>query len=97
MIMDKANNSLNHVGQRIRAVRESSGLNLHQLARLSGISAPALSQIETGKRDLRVSSLYRIASALRVDAGDLLRPQPSSSSDDAEGDRGEGYDLEDYQ
>ena len=95
--MEKANNSLNHVGERIRAARELSGLNLHQLARLSGISAPALSQIETGKRDLRVSSLYRIASALRVDAGELLRSQHPSFSDYAEGDRGEGYDLEDYQ
>ena len=95
--MEKANTILNHVGERIRAARELSGLNLHQLALLSGISAPALSQIETGKRDLRVSSLYRIASALRVDASDLLRSLPPSLSDYAEDSRGEGYDLEDYQ
>ena len=90
---NEANNSLSRVGQRIRAARGSSGLNLHQLARLSGISAPALSQIETGKRDLRVSSLYRIASALRVDAGELLRSRPPGLPARAEGGRGEGYDL----
>lgn len=95
--MDKANNSLNRVGEQIRAARELSGLTLHQLARLSGISAPALSQIETGKRDLRISSLYRVASALRVDAGDLLRSQSPSFSNTADGGRGEGYDLDDYQ
>ena len=46
------------LGDRIRAQREICGLRLHELARLTGISASALSLIETGKRDLRVSSLY---------------------------------------
>ena len=83
------------VGQRIRSLRDARGLNLHELARLCGISAPALSLIETGKRDLRVTSLLRIADALRTPAGVLLdgdnhaRAQPPS-------DQSEGYNLEDY-
>lgn len=84
------------VGAKIRHARERQGLNLLELARLTGISASALSLIETGKRDLRISSLNRIAKALRVAPGDLINinenDQPSSRH--AIGD--EGYDLGDY-
>ena len=83
------------IGERIRARRNARGLSLHQLARLCGISAPALSLIETGKRDLRVSSVYRIAAALRLPAGELLDAHPSDSPA-RKPDPGEGYDLGDY-
>lgn len=76
-------------------LRETRGLNLHELARLCGISASALSLIETGKRDLRLTSLVRIAEALRTPAGrildgddDVSRKTPETSE--------EGYDLGDY-
>lgn len=86
---------LAEIGSRIRRVRQDCRLNLTELARLSGISAPALSLIETGKRDLRVTSLCRIAAALRCNAGDLLEDRPTDirASDPREG---EGYDLGDY-
>jgi len=98
--MTGVKNDLDHsplaeVGRRIRKIREMSGLNLHELARLSGISAPALSRIETGKRDLRVTSLCRIAAALRIDARDLLGDRPTDVPD-AGNLGGKGYDLEDY-
>jgi len=83
------------VGGRIRKIREDRDLNLHELARLSGISASALSLIETGKRDLRVSSLYRIADALRVLSGALLEDQPSELTAN-EVSEAKGYDLGDY-
>lgn len=83
---------LAEVGSRIRKAREASGLNLHELALLSGVSGPALSLIENGKRDLRLTSLFRIATALRVGAGDLFEGR----SADAPIASGEGYDLEDY-
>lgn len=83
------------VGHRIRSAREAGGLNLHELALLSGISPPALSLIENGKRDLRVTSLFRVAAALRVDAGALLEDRSTDIA--PAGDLGgEGYDLEDY-
>lgn len=65
---------LTKVGRNIRKARLASGLNLHQLAFLSGISAPALSRIETSKRDLRITSLFRIAAALRVNSRSLVEP-----------------------
>lgn len=83
------------IGSRIRKVRKERGLNLHKLALLSGISTPALSLVETGKRDLRITTLCQIASALRVVAGDLLDDrteeiQAGTTSKD------KGYDLGDY-
>lgn len=96
---DELSAALAEVGSRIRKARETSGLNLHELARLSGISAPALSLIETGKRDLRITTLYRIASALRLRAGDLVEDRPGAdrgADQAATVASGQGYDLEDY-
>ena len=54
------------VGSAIRRTRQDSGLNLQELARLSGISISALSLIETGKRDPRLSTLDKIAKSLNT-------------------------------
>lgn len=95
MSNDVYNSRLKEVGSRIRGLRDKRGLNLHELARLCGISASALSLIETGKRDLRITSLVRIAEALRTPAGglldgdeDVVEKTPEHSED--------GYDLGDY-
>lgn len=94
-MQDEKHIRLAEVGGRIRRAREASGLTLHDLALLSGVSAPALSRIETGHRDLRVSSLFRIAVALRVSPGNLLDEQTSGVvSEESQG--GEGYDLQEY-
>lgn len=96
MTKDNEHNWLVHVGNRIRKIREARGLNLHELARLCGISASALSLIETGQRDLRISSLHRIAVALRVVTGDLLDGS-SEAGDKRQSDTDEaGYDLGNY-
>jgi transcriptional regulator with XRE-family HTH domain len=92
---DQEQAQLAQAGARIRKLRESRGLNLHELARLCGISAPALSLIETGKRDLRLTSLYRIAAALRINAGSLLDGQDDQRPPRSPGAR-HGYDLGDY-
>lgn len=86
---------LTEVGQRIRARRVTEGLNLDQLARLTGISGPALSLIETGKRDARLTTLARIAAALRVPLETLLADR-TGQREDARPAVGEGYDLKDY-
>ena len=93
MANDQENRRLAGVGSRIRKAREDRGLTLHELARLSGISAPALSLIETGKRDLRVTSLCRIADALRIAVGDLVEDRQAEA---ARVSRQKGYDLEAY-
>jgi transcriptional regulator with XRE-family HTH domain len=88
------------VGSRIRGARLAAGLNLQQLARLTGVSIGALSQIETGKRDVRLTTLARIAAALRQTPAALL----GSPAEAWAGEReqaplpgSEGYDLGEYE
>jgi HTH-type transcriptional regulator, competence development regulator len=81
------------VGGRLRQARLAQGMNLHQLARLTGISAPALSLIETGKRDPRLSTLDRLATALRLPLADLVAERALANPPAT----GEGYDLGDYE
>jgi len=83
------------VGSRIRVIRMGCGLTLNELARLTGISAPALSSIETGKRDPRLTTLAKIASALRVSVAGLV-PTRGENADSGQGVSGQGYDLGDY-
>lgn len=87
---------LAETGRRIRAVRNAQGLNLDQLARLTGISAPALSLIETAKRDARLTTLAKIAAALRVPLSCLLEATASDHSATTD-ERSQGYDLGEYQ
>nr|WP_155041701.1 helix-turn-helix transcriptional regulator [Paracoccus litorisediminis] len=84
------------MGQRIREVRNSQGLTLDQLARLTGISAPALSLIETAKRDPRLTTLARIADALRLPVSRLIEADAAARTT-LSGDASQGYDLGDYQ
>ena len=75
MHSESENKLLIEVGQRIRRARTGQGLSLHQIARLTGISASALSMIETAKRDARLTTLDRISKALRVPLPVLLGEQ----------------------
>ncbi|MCY4032157.1 MAG: helix-turn-helix transcriptional regulator [Hyphomicrobiales bacterium] len=95
MNKDQRKKRLVEIGSRIRKARKENGLNLHELALLSGISAPALSLIETGRRDLRITTLCQIATALRVAVGDLLEDRTKELSTAGAG-KDEGYDLGDY-
>src|SRR2546423_9418311 len=52
------------LGDRIRDVRMSRGLSLRALAAEVGVSASMISQIENGKSQPSVSTLYAITSAL---------------------------------
>lgn len=96
MSAEKHQKLLADLGRRIRTVRNAQGLNLEQLARLTGISAPALSLIETAKRDARLTTLAKIATALRVPLSTLLDDRPPGLDAQAN-DAPEGYDLGDYQ
>jgi transcriptional regulator with XRE-family HTH domain/quercetin dioxygenase-like cupin family protein len=68
------------VGLRIREERLRRGISLRALARDVGVSASMISQIETGKSQPSVSTLYAITSALRMSIEDVFstgeRPAP---------------------
>lgn len=67
------------VGPRLRELREERGLSMRALARMSGISANALSMIERGRTSPSVSTLYKITGALEVPITTLFRGQPEGS------------------
>jgi transcriptional regulator with XRE-family HTH domain len=61
------------VGARVRALRESMGLSLRDLAQRSGVSAPMLSQVERGEASPTLAVATRIASGLELTLSQLLR------------------------
>ncbi|NQV05987.1 helix-turn-helix transcriptional regulator [bacterium] len=52
---------------RLRATREAIGLTQEAVSRSSGIAAPNLSKIESGRSDIRISTLMRILDAMNLD------------------------------
>lgn len=62
------------VGPRLRTARSSAGLSVRALAREAGVSPSLVSQIERGKVNPSITSLYTIASALGVSLDALLAP-----------------------
>ncbi len=61
------------VGARVRALRESMGLSLRDLAERSGVSAPMLSQVERGETSPTLAVAGRIAAGLELTLSQLLR------------------------
>ncbi|MER6013854.1 helix-turn-helix domain-containing protein [Streptomyces bluensis] len=72
------------LGARIRQARVERGMSLRALAREIGVSASLVSQIETGKSQPSVSTLYAITTALSLsvealfDARDTAAAAPSA-------------------
>jgi transcriptional regulator with XRE-family HTH domain len=62
------------IGARVRELRRRSGMSLRALASALGISASALSQIETGRTHPSVSRVHRIATELKVPLSSLFAP-----------------------
>jgi transcriptional regulator with XRE-family HTH domain len=61
------------IGARVKALRESSGLSLRELAERSGVSAPMLSQVERGETSPTLTVAARVAGGLEVRLSQLLR------------------------
>jgi transcriptional regulator with XRE-family HTH domain len=60
------------MGERLRAARRERGLSLRVLAERLGVSPSLISQIETGRANPSVSTLYAIAAELDVSLDELL-------------------------
>jgi transcriptional regulator with XRE-family HTH domain len=61
------------IGLRVKALRESSGLSLRDLAARSGVSAPMLSQVERGETSPTLAVAARIAAGLELRLSQFLR------------------------
>jgi transcriptional regulator with XRE-family HTH domain len=77
------------MGERLRAARTARALSLRELASRLGVSPSLISQIETGRSNPSVSTLYAIAAELDVSLDELLfndrRPTEPASSSPARG------------
>lgn len=59
-------------GRKVRRLRQAAGLTLEQVARLSGVSIGALSQMERGLGNPSLATVFRVAQSLGSSAGQLL-------------------------
>lgn len=73
------------LGDYLREQRTSSRLSLRQLAELTGVSNPYLSQIERGLRRPSAEVLQQLAKALRISAEQLYVRAGIVSPDDGVG------------
>ena len=64
--------SVPYVGERLREHRRRRGVSVRSLARELGVSASLISQIETGKSQPSVSTLYAMTTALGISVEDVF-------------------------
>ena len=60
-------------GKTIRSIRTKRGLSQEALADASGLDRTYVSAVERGKRNISLRNIYKLARALGVKAGDLLK------------------------
>ena len=65
-------------GQRLRHLRRAANLTLAELGERVGRAPSALSMLENGRREPKLSLIESLAKALSVTPDELLRPQPPS-------------------
>ena len=65
-----------------RKWRQHRGYTLDDLSYISGLSVPAISQVELGKNGFSIRTLEKLAEALKVDPGDLLDTDPEVNAAD---------------
>src|SRR5437870_12969793 len=77
-LTDLAGLDLMRFGQRMRHLRRARGLTLAELGRRVGRAPSALSLLENGRREPKLSLIESLARALSVAPEELLRHQPPS-------------------
>lgn len=78
--MDMADGKKPDVGGRLLALRQEQGLSLRALARECGLSVNAISRIERGETSPTVSSLQRLAQALKVQITEFFKAAPERAT-----------------
>lgn len=64
-------------GANLRAYREEAGLTQEELGAIAGIQMADISRLESGLRDARLTTVFRLAQALNITPGQLLDERPS--------------------
>ena len=71
------------VGSRIRTLRARAGVGLTALAAESGLGKGTLSELENGRRNPTLDTLFAIATALSIPLSDLLFDGPAEAHGDS--------------
>jgi len=61
------------LGERVRSLREEKGISIRQFALQAGLEHPQLINIEKGRIDLKLSTLYKISNALDIELSKLFK------------------------
>ena len=79
-----------NIGEKVKHLRTKANLSIRQLAEISDVSPGHISQIENGKTNPSVTTLYAVAKALKVsiqvffDVNESSEPALSDSEDEME-------------
>lgn len=71
------------VGRNVRRIRLAKGLTQEQFAERSGFTQQYLSDLERGRRNPTIVSLYELAQALGVGHGALVAPDDEALTEKA--------------
>ncbi|MEC5151893.1 XRE family transcriptional regulator [Cryobacterium sp. GrIS_2_6] len=71
---------MDNLGSRLKDIRLKAGLTLRELARQVDVSPSFVSQIENGKSQPSVATLYAFAQLLNVSVDDLFESKPALDS-----------------
>src|ERR1700733_3654294 len=72
---------MDHLGQRLKDVRLKAGMTLRELARQADVSPSLISQIENGKSQPSVATLYSFSRLLNVSVDELFDERDTTVSD----------------
>jgi len=70
-----------NIGKRIKELREKFNITQEKLAKRIGIPRPAVSQIESGKREITSTELKKISEIFEISIDELLSPQGIEKKD----------------
>jgi len=69
----------NYLGARVRQIRKEKGETVKSLAEKTGLSSSLISQVERGKANPSVKTLWNIATTLKVPIGSFFEPLHKNS------------------
>jgi len=70
---------MDQLGQRLKAIRLQAGVSLRELARQADVSPSLVSQIENGKSQPSVATLYAMSQLLNVSVDELFEDQSTAA------------------
>lgn len=81
-MVDVPSFAVGELGIRLKEIRQQAGMSLRELARQAGVSPSLISQIENGKSQPSVSTLYGFARLLNVTVDELFEAEERAAEFD---------------